>query len=158
MRVCVVGMPNVGKSSLINWLVGRKRMKVGDRPGITKAPQWLRIHPQIELLDTPGVLPNVSLDKETLLKLSLLNLLSENTYDAEQIANSGLALLSSLYIDRISDYFGSPQGLNLEVLARKRNFIGPGGKLDTRRAATSFLTDLREGKLGSIMLDTAPPT
>ena len=57
VRICVVGMPNTGKSSLINWLIGKKQVKVADRPGVTRGPQWIRVHPKLELLDTPGILP-----------------------------------------------------------------------------------------------------
>lgn len=155
VRICVVGMPNVGKSSLINWLVGKRHMKVGDRPGITKAPQWLRLHRQIELLDTPGVLPSRAFDRDTLVKLALLNLVTESNYDSQEVAAEALARFHSEHIEDISTYFG-PEGNSLESLAKKRNFLTQGGKLDTRRAAQAFLTDLREGKLGKVMLDSIP--
>ena len=64
-RICVIGMPNVGKSSLINWLCGRRRAKVGDKPGITRGPQWIKIGLRLELFDTPGILPRDNLDKKT---------------------------------------------------------------------------------------------
>jgi ribosome biogenesis GTPase A len=86
IRVCVVGMPNVGKSSFINWLIGQKKAKVGNKPGITRGPQWVRVHPQIELLDTPGVLPNATFAEATAQKLALFNLLPESSYDMEEIA------------------------------------------------------------------------
>jgi ribosome biogenesis GTPase A len=152
VRLCVVGMPNVGKSSLINWLVGQSRLKVADRPGVTKAPQWLRIHPKVELLDTPGILPNQSLPAKTLIKLSILNLVSEASYDQEESARSCLDLLR----DRIKEHLGGDADPSLEALAQKRNFLTVGGKLDTKRAATTLLCDLRDGKLGAIMLDDLP--
>jgi ribosome biogenesis GTPase A len=156
IRVCVVGMPNVGKSSLINWLIGQKRLKVADRPGVTRAPQWLRVHPKVELLDTPGILPNQSLPEETIFKLSTLNLLNQSGYDTELVARRLLSLLNTLCPEQLSQYLGGSDDARLETLAQKRNFLTTGGKLDTRRASSALLSDLREGKLGAIMLDAIP--
>ncbi len=161
MRACVVGMPNVGKSSLINWLIGTKRAKVGDQPGVTKGTQWIRLHPQLELMDTPGILPHTSLAKNTTFKLSLLNLFPEAQYDLEDIAEQGLTLIQERYPDALYTYEKSakstedtPGGVfTLAHLARLRNCLAAGGKLDERRAATIFLNDLRTGKLGRITLD-----
>jgi len=108
------------------------------------------------LLDTPGILPNASLDPGTQLKLSLLNLVGDRTYDLEQVAEQGLQLLSQAYFDQISSYLGAGELVSLEGLAKKRKLIAAGGKLDKRRAAAVFLADLREGKLGSIILDQIP--
>lgn len=157
VRACVVGMPNVGKSSLINWLIGTKRAKVGDQPGITKGTQWIRLHPQLELLDTPGILPHTSLSRNTIFKLSLLNLFPEAQYDLEDIAEQGITLVQERYPQAIANYENSeavPGGVfTLAQLARLRNCLAAGGKLDERRAATIFLNDLRTGKLGRITLD-----
>lgn len=153
MRAVVVGMPNVGKSSLINWLIGRKKTKVADRPGITRGPQWVRVHPQIELLDTPGILPHVSLTQDVQLKLALLNLVPERTYDAEDTARLGLLLIQRSCPELISSYAMQGETPTLETIAAKRNFLTAGGRLDTTRAASKFLTDLRQGALGKVTLD-----
>jgi len=157
MRACVVGMPNVGKSSLINWLIGRHKTQVGDRPGITRGKQWVRLHPQLELLDTPGILPPVSFSPSVALKLALLNLLPESAYDQEEVARQGIAILSQLYTGALEHYKIKSEDLSLEQIATARSCLVAGGKLDTRRAAAIFLTDLRAGRLGRITLDS-PPT
>jgi len=157
MRACVVGMPNVGKSSFINWLIGQRKTKVGDRPGVTKGAQWVRLHPQLELLDTPGILPPAAFEADTKLKLALLNLIPESLYEQEEIAGLGMQLVGQMYPQLIRDYGIDLSGADtgLEQLARKRNCIGPGGSLDTQRAATIFLNDVREGRLGRLTLDLA---
>ncbi len=159
VRICVVGMPNVGKSSFINWLVGRKKAKVGDTPGVTKGTQWVRVHPQIELLDTPGILPPFTLNKRTALKLAFLNLLPPHTYDHEQVASDGLALLAQEYPELLSAYLPNKtiSELSLTDIAQARNMLGTGGKFDTSRAAITLLQDVRSGKIGRITLD-APET
>jgi ribosome biogenesis GTPase A len=155
MRICVVGMPNVGKSSLINWLIGHSRVKVANKPGITRAPQWIKVHPQVELLDTPGILPVNQLNQDSALKLALCNLLAETSYDAKEVARGGLEILNRYYRQLLDKYLGGPYSpeSGLELLARKRNFIAHGGKPDISRAAKAFLTDLGSGKLGAITLD-----
>ncbi len=158
MRAVVVGMPNVGKSSLINWLIGKSKAKVANKPGVTRGPQWVRVHPQIELLDTPGFLPPASFSEDVRLKLSLLNLIPETTYDAEEVARHGLNLLKKVYPSMVEQYMpGCELELaSLEDIATIRHFLTHGGKLDTARAASTFLTDLRNGRLGKITLDRAP--
>jgi ribosome biogenesis GTPase A len=154
-RVCIVGIPNVGKSSLINWLIGKKRVRVGDRPGITKGPQWVRVHPQIELLDTPGVLPPTQFQPEVVFKLALLNLISPGSYDDEDVARAGLELIGKLYKDQMSEKLKTEgdSDIDLQSFGQLRNFLKPGGHIDTARAAAAFLTELRSGKLGPITVD-----
>jgi ribosome biogenesis GTPase A len=155
MRACVVGMPNVGKSSFINWLVGKRGTQVGDRPGITRGPQWVRLNPELELLDTPGILPHTSFAEQTRLILALLNLIPDSGYDSEEVARAGLILLKDKYPGMLSKNYGgtADDQVNLSHLATLRNCLLPGGKLDERRAAQLFLNDLRSGRLGRITLD-----
>ncbi len=155
MRVCVVGLPNVGKSSLINWLIGRKKTKTGDRPGITQGTQWVRVHPQLELLDTPGILPPIAFTPLVRSKLAMLNLLPIGKYDIPTTANSALIVLREKYADLLERY---TEGLShddngLEYFAQARNLITSGANPDIQRAAQVFLSDLRDGKVGRITLD-----
>ncbi len=156
-RICVIGMPNVGKSSLINWLSGRKQAKVADKPGVTRGPQWIKIGLGLELLDTPGILPRENLDKSIIEKLAILNLITGNPIDDESLANAILNFLAIHYPAAIKGYLQADdmniENLNLEALAKKRNFLERGGKYNLGRAANTLITDLRCGKLGGIFLD-----
>lgn len=158
IRACVVGIPNVGKSSFINWLIGRRKTMVGNRPGVTKGPQWVRIHPQLELLDTPGILPPTGFAEETALKLALLNLLPESNYDLEIVGQAGLDLVASASPEALGRYGAGdqPRPTDLEELARARKCLTTGGRPDTMRSARLLLGDLRSGNLGRLTLDSPP--
>lgn len=155
MRACVVGIPNVGKSSLINWFIGKKHAKVGDSPGVTKGTQWIRVHPDLEMLDTPGILPPNLFGEETMAKLSVLNLVPGDTYDPLTAAQVGIKLLKRHYVARLEEYVsGLPESENaLEHIAKRKGFLAKGAKPDERRAANTFLHDIRDGKLGDLTLD-----
>ncbi|MBS1957490.1 MAG: ribosome biogenesis GTPase YlqF [Cyanobacteria bacterium SZAS-4] len=159
MRAVVVGMPNVGKSSLINWIIGKNKAKAANKPGVTRGPQWVRVHPEIELLDTPGFLPAANLTEDVRLKLAMLNLIPETTYNAEEVSRHGLGLLKKTYPTIIEQYMPGTElsSASLEDFATLRHFLTHGGKLDTARAASTFLSDLRNGRLGRMTLDKAPP-
>jgi ribosome biogenesis GTPase A len=159
MRACVVGLPNVGKSTLINWLTGRHKARTGDKPGVTRGTQWVRVHPQLELLDTPGILPPVAFARETNMKLALCNLIPDDHYDFLEVAEYGLAMLVRENREALEFYgkeFASAEEPNLEGLAIARSCVAAGGVPDVRRAASLFLNDFRNGKLGTYVLDHAP--
>lgn len=156
MRACVVGLPNTGKSTLINWLTGRHKARTGNKPGITRGTQWVRVHPQLELLDTPGILPPVAFSRETTMKLALCNIIPDDHYDFVEVAEYGLDLLARESRDSLriyGDEFADSENPSLEGLAIARSCLAAGGVPDIRRAAAIFLTDFRGGRLGQHVLD-----
>ncbi len=155
VRACVVGIPNVGKSSLINWFIGRKRARTGDMPGVTRGTQWIRVHPQLELLDTPGILPPTLFGPETRQRLAFLNLVPADSYEATDAANFGLMMMRKYYPKLLEAYEpGLSEDMDgLDYIALKRSYLVYGGKLDHIRAANIFLRDVRAGKLGHLTLD-----
>ena len=155
MRVCVVGLPNVGKSSLINWLIGRRKTRVGDKPGVTRGTQWVRVHPRLELLDTPGILPPVAFDGPTKQRLAMFNLLPLSNYDQEEVARQAIVLLRQRYPENLERFVEglSKEGASLEELALSRNLLSSGASPDVTRAAALVLSDVRDGKLGRLTLD-----
>lgn len=155
MRICIVGLPNVGKSSLINWLIGQKKTKTGNRPGITQGTQWVRVHPKLELLDTPGILPPTGFTELTRDKLAALNLIPQSNYQVEPVAEEALRLLSESYPELLERYM---EGLvdaedGFDYFARKRNLLSQGAVPDRLRACSIFLAELRDGKIGRLTLD-----
>ena len=154
MRVCVVGLPNVGKSSLINWLIGRKKAAVADRPGVTRGAHWVRVHPQLELLDTPGILPPVQFKGDQSTKLALCNIIPGDHYEVDAVAAVGLSLLYATKPSGLNTYAAEGGGEpTLEDVARTRACLGPGGRWAPKRAAAIVVNDSRSGKMRRGVLD-----
>ncbi len=151
-RVMVVGMPNVGKSSIINKLTKSSKTKIGAKAGVTRQQQWVRINPQLDLLDTPGIIPMKQEDQDRAKKLAFVNAVSENAYSNEAVANELLKLLEHKYADQVKEYYKCEE-LNLESIAKARNWIVAGGSPDIERTAVYLLRDFREGKIGKFILD-----
>lgn len=153
-RVMVVGMPNVGKSSIINKLTRSSKTKTGAKAGVTRQQQWVRINPQLDLLDTPGIIPMRQDDQNAALKLAFVNGVSENAYSNEPVAQDLLDMLDEKYSSVIRAYYGIEEGeLTLDNIALKRNWIISGGSPDVTRTAAYVLRDFREGKIGKFILD-----
>lgn len=153
-RVMVVGMPNVGKSSIINKLTRSSKTKTGAKAGVTRQQQWVRINPQLDLLDTPGIIPMRQDDQNAALKLAFVNGVSENAYSNEPVAQDLLDMLDEKYSSVIRAYYGIEEGeLTLDSIALKRNWIISGGSPDVTRTAAYVLRDFREGKIGKFILD-----
>lgn len=161
IRMMIVGVPNVGKSSLINRLAGGKRAKVEDRPGVTRGKQWVRLDNGIELLDMPGVLWPKFEDRQVGERLAYTGAVKDDVYDIEWAAMRFLAFLREKYPQLLLQrYKVTPQeteGLEpfdlLELVGRKRGMMVSGGQVNTERAAITVLDEFRSGKIGRITLE-----
>lgn len=154
LRTMVMGLPNVGKSSLINALIQKRSLKVGDKPGVTKSLQWIGIGKQLELLDTPGVIPPKFEDQTLALKLALIGSISEYAADPALVAEAGLDLLREEFPGELARLFGSEE-ISLNELALQRGYLIQGAAPDLRRAAESFLQDIRHARQGQMALESA---
>lgn len=153
-RVVVVGLPNVGKSSIINKLTKSSKTKVGAKAGVTRQQQWVRINPNIDLLDTPGIIPMKQDDQMKAKKLAFVNSVSENAYSVELVAKELLDLVSQneKYAQIFKDYYGV-ENLTVEDIAIKRNWLRNSAEPDTERCAGYVMKDFRDGKIGKFILD-----
>ena len=152
-RAMVVGMPNVGKSSVINKLTKSSKTKIGAKAGVTRQQQWVRINPKLELLDTPGIIPTRQDNQEQAVKLAFVSSVSENAYSPEPVAKALLEMLKDK--QEVKDYY-KVDDLTLENIALQRNWIIKGESPDTERTAIYVLKDFREGRLGLFILDEMP--
>ena len=154
-RVMVVGMPNVGKSSIINKLTKSSKTKTGAKAGVTRQQQWVRINPRLDLLDTPGIIPMRQDDQVAALKLAFVNSVSENAYSNDIAAKELFDLLVEKYPSCLKNYYNLDDSdeLTIENLALKRNWIISGGMPDIERTSVYLLRDFREGKIGKFILD-----
>lgn len=153
VRVMVIGMPNVGKSSIINKLIKKQKTKVGAKAGVTRQQQWVRVNEKIDLLDTPGIIPLRQDNQEAAYKLALVNSVGENAYDVEFVAEFFLKLLKGKYLERVKAYYKVDGELTLENISKSRNRIISDGEADINRSAIFVLTDFRAGRLGRMTLD-----
>lgn len=154
VRVMVVGMPNVGKSSIINKLIKKTKAKTGAKAGVTRDQQWVRINPKVDLLDTPGIIPLKQEDQKKAYKLAFVDSIGENAYDIEAVADIFIKNVEEIYPDLIRNYYKLEDlELSIDNIALKRNWIVSGGRADTKRAAQNVLNDFRVGRLGKLTLD-----
>ncbi len=153
-RAMVVGMPNVGKSSIINKLTKSSKTKIGAKAGVTRQQQWVRINPKLELLDTPGIIPTRQDNQEQAVKLAFVSSVSENAYSPEPVAQALLDMLADK--QEVKDYYKVDK-LKLENIALERKWILKGESPDTERTAIYVLKDFREGRLGLFILDEMLP-
>lgn len=154
LRLMVVGIPNVGKSSFINRMANSKRTKVGDRPGVTRGKQWVSIDKDVELLDMPGILWPKFDDKEAAKKLAFTGAIKDEIMDTAALAEALGELLTERFPELVkARYKISGEGNILEEIARSRGMLVSGGEPDIERAAITLLDEFRGGKIGRITLD-----
>ena len=158
LRLMIVGVPNVGKSSLINKLTGKKSAKTGDRPGVTRGKQWLTLTNGMQLLDTPGILWPKFEDPDVGLNLAFCGSIRDEILDVETLCLELIKVLlqdySSLLEARYKVEEISEDGLEaMEQIALKRGFIFPGKRIDYERTAKTVLDEFRGGKIGRITLE-----
>ena len=153
-RVVVVGMPNVGKSSIINKLIKKGKTKVGAKAGVTRQQQWVRVNPKIDLLDTPGIIPLKQEDQSKAGKLAMVNSVSENAYENEEVAQELLDILKEKYPKNVQEYYKIENDFTLYEIAKSRNWIVKEGQPDVTRTAVMVLTDFRSGRIGQCTLDS----
>ena len=168
IRIMIIGIPNVGKSSLINRLVNKKTAEVGNRPGVTKQKQWVRIGQNIELLDTPGVLWPKFEDEQVALNLAYVGAIKDEVMPKTDVAYQLLKLLYKDYKDKIilkyklteeeqNSIISKDEKNNIielmDIIARKRGAIISGGEIDYEKVSNIILNDFRTGKIGRITLE-----
>ena len=158
IRTMVVGIPNVGKSTFINSFAGKACAKTGNKPGVTKGNQWIRLNKTLELLDTPGILWPKFEDQAVGLKLALIGSINDQILNKDDLACRCIRILKERYPGMVSQRFGletedkEPAAV-LEDVARLRSCLMKGGELDIARAAAMVLDDFRSGKLGRVTLE-----
>lgn len=158
IRCMIIGIPNVGKSTFINQIVGRSSAKTGNKPGVTKGKQWIRINEKIELLDTPGILWPKFEDQNVGIKLAWIGSIKEEILDSEELAFLLLDFLKTNYPDLLMDRYKiatiEKETLGvLDDIAAKRGFVIKGGQPDYQRTCEMLLDEFRKGKIGKISLE-----
>lgn len=159
-RALIIGIPNVGKSTFINKLAGKSVAQTGDRPGVTKAKQWIKVSRELELLDTPGILWPKFEDERVGMCLAFTGAIKDEILDVNELAQKLLEVLAARFPDMLKQRYKleeipadmTPAGL-LEAIGRKRGCIIAGGAVDVQRAAVMLLDEFRGGKIGNITLE-----
>ena len=159
MRVMVLGIPNVGKSTFINKVARRKAAAAGDRPGVTRGKQWITVDQGLLLLDTPGILWPKFEDPEVGMRLAYTGAVKEDVIDTETLACHFIALLAKYYPQTLLERYkleapADADGYDLLQLAgKKRGYLVSGGEVNTERMAKALMDDYRSGKLGRLTLE-----
>ena len=157
VRAMVVGIPNVGKSTFINSFAGKACAKTGNKPGVTKGKQWIRLNKGLELLDTPGILWPKFEDQQVGLRLALIGAIKDEILNIDELALELIAILTEHYPGVLHTRYEveeeqTPANI-IEQIAVKRNCIQKGNELDYTKAANLLLDEFRSGKLGKITLE-----
>ncbi|BAB06195.1 ribosome biogenesis GTPase YlqF [Halalkalibacterium halodurans] len=163
IRAMILGIPNVGKSTLINRLASKRIAKVGDRPGITKQQQWIKVGKELELLDTPGILWPKFDDQATGFRLAATGAIKDELLDFQDVALFVLRYMREMYPDRLMDRYKLNElpedGVTLfDAIGKKRGHLLSGGYIDYDKTAEMILRELRAGTLGRITLEVPGKT
>ena len=162
VRAMIVGVPNVGKSTLINRYVGKSPAKTANRPGVTRGRQWIRIKRGFELMDTPGILWPKLDEPEVGINLAITGAITDNVTDVVELSLNLIKKLTKLGPDSLVKRYGlEPSGEPFEFLeevAKARSYEKKAGEYDLDRAASAIIGDFRAGRLGRISLETAEGT
>jgi ribosome biogenesis GTPase A len=162
IKMMIVGVPNVGKSQLINQLGNKNSARTGNKPGVTKGEQWVKLKEGFELLDTPGVLWSKFKDEESAVRLALCGAIKEGRFDNELLAYKLVQILSDVNPERLAERYNLEHVTSdayqlIADIGRKRGCLQTGGKVDRNRVSNIILKEFAEGQLGKITLET-PPT
>ena len=164
LRVMIVGIPNVGKSTLINQISGRKGAKAENRPGVTRGKQWVTVDPSLLLLDTPGILWPKFEDPNVGMMLAYTGAVKENIIDIEELACKLAELLWKYYPDTLKERYGIDVSADLpgyqliEEMGRKRGYLLARGEIHTERMSKVLIDEYRSGKLGKFTLEMPEET
>lgn len=156
VRAMVCGIPNVGKSTFINTFAKRAVAKTGNKPGVTRGKQWIRLSSALELLDTAGILWPKFEDQSVGLKLALIGSIKDDILNTEELALELIKLLEERYPGMMGEFYGVSEGepyAVLEDIGRIRGCLKAGGEIDTLKAANIILENFRNGKIGRISLE-----
>ena len=170
IRIMVLGIPNVGKSSFINRIAGKSSLIVGNKPGVTRAKQWIRVNDKIELLDTPGVLWPKFESEEVALNLAYTGSIKDDALEKVEVAYQLLKYLLENYREKLEKRYGldseninqilmqeQPENFNIyeimQLIGKKRGAIVSGGNVDDEKVANIILDDFRSGRIGKITLE-----
>ena len=157
IRAMVVGIPNVGKSTFINTFAGKACARTGNKPGVTKGKQWIRLNKGLELLDTPGILWPKFEDQDVGMRLAMIGSIRDEILNTDELALSLIRFLKNSYPGRLSERYGCEEEQEplavYEEIARNRGCIQRGQELDYGKAGAMVIDDFRNGKLGRITLE-----
>ena len=157
VRAMVVGIPNVGKSTFINALAGKACAKTGNKPGVTKGKQWIRLNKNVELLDTPGILWPKFEDQQVGLRLAFIGSIKDEIMNLEELAAELISFMQDAYPGVLAEKYTINEKQNsysvLEAIAESRHCLVRGNELDPAKAASMLLDDFRNGRLGRITLE-----
>ena len=157
VRAMIAGIPNVGKSTFINSFAGRAAAKTGDRPGVTRGKQWIRLNKNVELLDTPGILWPKFDDREVGMRLALIGSIRDEITDTAELAVWLIRYLHTEYPDAVKERYDvettDDMALTLRQIAVRRGCLKAGGAADLEKAAKVMIDDFRSGRLGKLTLE-----